>query len=293
MMSKAVHRIGLEFWGTVCEYLMPSRRDVEHLGKFFSEFCITSDGPRHRFLCETDGEEFIASLFDRTSEKRIWHSEDGHDWTLWDRFHSGSRKPRPLPPLTLEPLRRRFGSMHAAALTAPNGGALLFPGPSLSGKSALSVGLFDRGWGFLSDELAVLSRDTPHVHAFRGPVGIRENTLALVPGLLARVRRLKDVFHIRIGESSTYLVRAADLEQHAPPPTAPVRGIVILAQDAAVETPRLERVSRGTLADAILTTVYVRLFPDWVSALPRWRLHYDVNRHYEFAVAAISTKFET
>ena len=153
-------------------------------------------------------------------------------------------------------------------LLRPDGGALLFTGPSLSGKSALSVGLSERGWGLLSDELAVLCRDTPRVYPYRGPVGIRENTLALVPGLVERVRRLKNVFHIRVGGSSTYLVRPADLEQHAPAPTAPVRGIVILAQDAAVETPRLERVARGTLADVILTSVYARLFPVWVSALP-------------------------
>ena len=91
-MSKAVHPINLEFWGTVCEYLMPSQSDVEHLATYFSEFGTTSESPRHQFLCETDGEGFITSLFDRTSEKRIWHSENGHDWTLWDRFHSGSRK---------------------------------------------------------------------------------------------------------------------------------------------------------------------------------------------------------
>ena len=290
-MTRTVHRVRLDFWGTICDCLMPTRQDAEHFATYFSEFGTASDDPRHVFLFETTGNGFVVSLLDAKVEKRIWHSEMGGEWTLWDKFHARSTAPSPVPPLTLEPLRQLFCSVHAAALTVRNGDALLFTGPSFSGKSALSLGLLDRGWGLMTDDLAVIGRSTKRVHAFRRPIGIRETTMTLVPGLAERVQRVDDVFCIHHNDITTYMVRAAHLEHRAPPRTAPVSGLVILAQDSSAKTPRLDHVPHRALSDALLTTSHAGSLPEWISVLPGWRLHFDVNRHFERVVDMISKEF--
>lgn len=80
-------------------------------------------------------------------------------------------------------------SVHAGAV-AHGGRGLLLAGPSHSGKSTLTAALVERGFGFLTDELAVLDLDhdasIARVRPFWRPVGLRRggplDALIDVPG---------------------------------------------------------------------------------------------------------------
>lgn len=62
--------------------------------------------------------------------------------------------------------------LHGAAL-ALRGRALLLVGPTHSGKSTLAAWLTHQGWGFLTDEAALVDPLTSVVHPFWRPIGMR------------------------------------------------------------------------------------------------------------------------
>lgn len=72
--------------------------------------------------------------------------------------------------------------LHAGALVAPGGGALLIAGPSGFGKTSLTLELLERGFGFLSDDYAPIDLATGGVHPYPRTVG-------LLPGGSARTPR--------------------------------------------------------------------------------------------------------
>lgn len=71
--------------------------------------------------------------------------------------------------------------LHAAAL-AHGGRALLLPAPTGGGKTTLAAGLVDRGWGYLSDEAAVLTLDGARVRAYPKPLSIDPGSRGVLPG---------------------------------------------------------------------------------------------------------------
>jgi hypothetical protein len=62
--------------------------------------------------------------------------------------------------------------LHGAALVR-NGHALVLAGPSRAGKSTLAAWLTHRGWGFLTDEAALVDPDALTVAPFWRPIGVR------------------------------------------------------------------------------------------------------------------------
>jgi len=78
---------------------------------------------------------------------------------------------------------RRVGlyDLHAAALIEPQSGTcFLFPGPSRSGKTSLSLRLAASGWHYLSDDMVVLSEGEEGVEArgLRRPFQMSDDPLA-------------------------------------------------------------------------------------------------------------------
>ena len=78
---------------------------------------------------------------------------------------------------------RRIGlyDLHAAALIEPESGwCFLFPGPSRSGKTSLSLRLAASGWHYLSDDMVVLSEGVGGVEArgLRRPFQTSDDSLA-------------------------------------------------------------------------------------------------------------------
>ena len=58
-----------------------------------------------------------------------------------------------------------YYGLHAAAVVSPDGAGMLIAGPSGSGKSTLAIGLIRAGWGYSSDDAALLCQRGHTVHA--------------------------------------------------------------------------------------------------------------------------------
>lgn len=93
---------------------------------------------------------------------------------------------RPLFTIPLVEMLKRHGlySVHAAAAER-DGRALLLPGASGSGKSTLAIALARHGWGFMSDDLVLLSRAGGRVRALAFPdeVDVTDETASWFPEL--------------------------------------------------------------------------------------------------------------
>jgi hypothetical protein len=76
--------------------------------------------------------------------------------------------------------------VHAGAVVAPDGGAVLLPAASGSGKSTLVIGLLARGYRLLSDEYALIAVDGS-VTAFPRALGVKPGSYAVVAGLTRAV----------------------------------------------------------------------------------------------------------
>ena len=76
-------------------------------------------------------------------------------------------------------LSDRYFNVHAAALVQGSTG-LLIPGSQHCGKTTLSLELIKRGFNLLSDDLAIIHRETLSVMPFPRALNIREHTLPLV-----------------------------------------------------------------------------------------------------------------
>ncbi|MEJ2085030.1 MAG: hypothetical protein P8Y44_05040 [Acidobacteriota bacterium] len=75
--------------------------------------------------------------------------------------------------IALQQLHPDLYFLHAAVL-ARNGAAYLFPAPTGSGKSTLAWALSNRGFGYLSDELAPLELSKLEVLPFLRPLCLKE-----------------------------------------------------------------------------------------------------------------------
>jgi len=69
--------------------------------------------------------------------------------------------------------------VHAGAVVAPDGTAVLLPGPSGAGKTTLVAGLVRAGFGYLSDEAGAIDPVTLCVHAFARPLGLKGDARAV------------------------------------------------------------------------------------------------------------------
>lgn len=77
--------------------------------------------------------------------------------------------------------------LHAGALAGPAGGILLV-GESGSGKTTLALGLAERGYAWMSDEVAALDRTTGLLSPFPRAALVRPGTLRLLPDLAGRMQ---------------------------------------------------------------------------------------------------------
>ena len=158
----------------------------------------------HRFVLESNQPWFLESVADRLRDLRVHGAFDGdepsttvfridrtgpawlsHPWGIW-------RDGEPCETTVTEDYVRAYTlwevtrlvleraapriTAHAAAV-AHDGRALVLAGKSHAGKSTLAAWLTARGWGFLTDEVALLDVDSAggraDVHPFWRPIGVR------------------------------------------------------------------------------------------------------------------------
>jgi hypothetical protein len=84
-------------------------------------------------------------------------------------------------------------SMHAhqyliihAAVVEKNGGAAILPAPPGSGKSTLTAALVLSGWRLLSDELALIDRESGLIHPLPRPVSLKNQSIPLIQSFSAQ-----------------------------------------------------------------------------------------------------------
>ncbi len=88
----------------------------------------------------------------------------------------------------------RFLQFHSGAMTWATG-AMLFLAPSGTGKTTLAAALIQRGWGYLSDEFALVDLESSEVHPFpralclKTPPEALPANLAVAVGATVEVRR--------------------------------------------------------------------------------------------------------
>jgi HprK-related kinase A len=146
----------------------------------------------------------------------------------------------------VEHLGRRYLLFHAGAVTA-NGQGLLLPGGSGSGKSTLVAGLLAAGFGYLSDEVAVVAPTTGQVLPFAKSVCVKAGARPVLAPLYPQLARTH--WRHRFGP---------ELVAFLPPPagcwaTEPVAlRFVVLPRYAAGAATRLEPIARSAAAAVLL-----------------------------------------
>lgn len=148
--------------------------------------------------------------------------------------------------VSLAPLLRRRGRylVHAAAVSAPEG-AILFVGPTHSGKTTTGLALILAGWKHLASDVVILAQSERGIVAYPTPgfVNVRPRTFELLP----------DLRQLRAGneaEQSAALGGYLQLETNQWSTPAPVTAICF-PQVSAESRSRLEPLD-GSLALAQL-----------------------------------------
>jgi hypothetical protein len=135
---------------------------------------------------------------------------------------------------------RGLTAIHAAAVATPSG-ILVLAGASGQGKSTLALGLAHRGFGLLSDELAIVDRDGT-VFPYPRSVHVRPATLDLIPAL----EFLADRPRLTLGGGSEWALTPAELRDRwggTPPATGPLAAILLLDGVPGTSMPALTSVS--------------------------------------------------
>lgn len=101
---------------------------------------------------------------------------------------------------------RGIYAVHAGAVVGP-AGATVVAGRSGHGKTTLTLGLLRRGYGLLSDELALLDPANGLVHPYRRSVHVRPGTVALMPELAVLADRPRH----ELGGGSEWAVTPAEI----------------------------------------------------------------------------------
>jgi hypothetical protein len=89
--------------------------------------------------------------------------------------------------------------VHAGAVVTPGGEGVVLPAPSGSGKSTLVAGLVRAGFGYLSDESAVLDPHTGTLHASPTHLSLKATSRDRFPNLrpASPVRRFsREIWHV-------------------------------------------------------------------------------------------------
>jgi hypothetical protein len=83
----------------------------------------------------------------------------------------------------LKDLFKDFFLIHAGVVSK-DGKGIVIVGPSSFGKTTLTMELVKRGFKFLSDEFCPIDRKTMHIHSFPRSLGVWEDSLNIIKGIL-------------------------------------------------------------------------------------------------------------
>lgn len=165
--------------------------------------------------------------------------------TLWGALRYALRDLHQLAPKR----SRDFLSVHAGAVTW-NGGAVILPAGMDVGKSSLTAALVERGFGYLSDEVAAIDPMFDRVYPFPKRIWLDDEALAFFPGLGERLEDRRPLT-AQVGQR---FIRPEDLGG-ALGTASPVRWIVFPGTDRD-GPPRLTPVGRAQAVERIAENAF-------------------------------------
>ncbi len=170
-------------------------------------------------------------------------------------------------------------SIHSAAIATAHG-ILVVAGASGRGKSTLALGLAQRGYGLLSDELAIIEPDGT-VLPYPRSVHVRPDTLELIPAL----GFLADRPRLTLGGGSEWALTPAELRDRwggMAPVAGPLAAILLLEGVPGAADPSVTPVSpaiaalelaRSSWAASIAFGTTLARLANAASSVPCARLH--------------------
>jgi hypothetical protein len=173
-----------------------------------------------------------------------WSDQPGVvlDWLLWHINYEASTR------------EHDAIVIHAGSVVAPGGGVLLMPAASGSGKSTMTLGLLRAGFGYLSEEFAILDPDTALVRAYPRPLALKPGTRAMFPDLDASAL-VRPATH---GETAHVPVGAVQVGPTPPGPPLDPRWVVMLRHVPGAGTTLTSLTPAQTLLGAASNTVAFR-----------------------------------
>lgn len=181
-------RIDLDFWGRTVALFVCDEDDESYFRFYFRSYLIDMRGDPDRQVALTTHprSSFIRSLGDEDVKKSVWVDRDSR-WELYESFELRARRKTVLPPLFDAELFPGHEVRHSAAVALPAGrggmGVLTISGPSLAGKTTLSLAilLLESSALFLTDD--ILLQAGTLAYPYTRPISIRGPTLRILPGL--------------------------------------------------------------------------------------------------------------
>ncbi len=170
--------------------------------------------------------------------------------------------------------------IHAAAIT--NGThTILFPGDSGSGKSTLAAALITAGYGYLSDEIALLSHRPYRVLPVPLSISLKEGAWSALSSLHPMIEKLP-IYHRQDGKKVRYL----------PPPSIPTQTAtdypvtrIIFPRYMANTAPQVRTISRaealcritegGYTVNGYLSAATVSDLVTWISGIECYEMYYS------------------
>ena len=173
-----------------------------------------------------------------------------------------------------------MAGLHAAAVTR-GGDCILMPATSGSGKSTLTAALLSRGFGYCTDDLALLTHEPVRVRSVPTCLGLKHGSWSVLDDVFPEIRHLPT--HLRAdGKQVRYL----------PPPSVGVprtyqaRAIVFPVWSPGQQPAEIRRISSAEGLSRLSASGYdlrnrinrqvVGCLIRWMSGLPCFELQYDV-----------------
>jgi hypothetical protein len=241
------------------------------------------------------------SLHDSSSESLLEVIEDGNQWFL---LRDGgvvdqcSTSGGVIPMLHANILLMAYWSsqcmaaLHAAAVTHGDG-CILMPATSGSGKSTLTAALLSRGFGYCTDDLALLTHEPVRIRPVPTCLGLKPGSWNVVGNLFPEIRELRtylraDGKQVRYlpppevmgGTHDSYMARAIVFPAWSPGSPVEIRNISSaegLARLTASGYDLPKRINRNVVGCLIR----------WISDLPCFELRYDGLEEGARSVAAL------
>lgn len=180
--------LDIDFMGYPTRLHFESEHDINHIKYYYEPHVICDNEPSsiflHLYFKVKEGGSFIKSLAQKVNTKQVSYSYASDPGIiLYEEFTQASEKKSIIPPLPISPWKEDFFNLHASAVSDNNNRGYVFIGPSFSGKSIFSLSLSEQGYKFLTDDITIISKRTAEIYPLYRPVGIRPDTIRLLPFL--------------------------------------------------------------------------------------------------------------